>query len=261
MGPRGDARRRRAGGARLPSGRRSSPCRSRARAAGSTTRRWRGSRARRSAPRPTPRASRSSCATGLRPWQARKIYQGGVGGYGEVPGTPVHVPTGVYDPVLGMTWQQLGSRARAMHRCQGAGPARRRPRAGGGGLQPRRRGAGGRAASETDILDGVDTSLAGLRPLRPGAGRSRRSSPRSSRRPAPPARPSIPRRPRGPCRRSPRPSRAVRALARSLDGTRGRSRSRAPRSPSACATRRRTSRPRSRSPRASSSRRGPTTGS
>ena len=29
---------------------------------------------------------------GLRPWQARKIYQGGVGGYGTVPGTPVHVP-------------------------------------------------------------------------------------------------------------------------------------------------------------------------
>ncbi len=58
---------------------------------------------------------------GLRPWQARKIYQGGVGGYGEVPGAPVRVATGVYDPVLGMTWQQLGSRARAMHRCQGMG--------------------------------------------------------------------------------------------------------------------------------------------
>jgi hypothetical protein len=58
---------------------------------------------------------------GLRPWQARKAYQGGVGGFGQVPGRPVRVPTGVYDPVLGMTWQQLGSRARAAHRCQGVG--------------------------------------------------------------------------------------------------------------------------------------------
>jgi LmbE family N-acetylglucosaminyl deacetylase len=98
---------------------------------------------------------------GLRPWQARKIYQGGVGGFGEVPGTPVHVPTGVYDPLLGMTWQQEGSRSRAMHRCQGArqivvdpGPAE--------GVyslvdsEPKVTGA------ESDILDGIDTSLRGL---------------------------------------------------------------------------------------------------
>ena len=71
-------------------------------------------------------------AEGLRPWQARKIYAAGVGGGGEdLPAGPqVHVPTGFYDPLLGMTWQQIGSRARAMHRCQmmgqlvpGPGPA------------------------------------------------------------------------------------------------------------------------------------------
>jgi LmbE family N-acetylglucosaminyl deacetylase len=104
---------------------------------------------------------------GLRPWQARKIYQGWVGGIEAASGS-VHVPTGVYDPALGMTWRQLGSRARAMHRCQGtgqlvaeAGPAESlfrlldaEPKVG---------------APETDILDGVDTALAGLARFAPGA--------------------------------------------------------------------------------------------
>src|SRR5512143_3258350 len=51
---------------------------------------------------------------GLRPWQARKIYVGGVGGeaQGSCGAPPVRVPTGVYDPLLGMTWAQIGSRAR-----------------------------------------------------------------------------------------------------------------------------------------------------
>ena len=98
---------------------------------------------------------------GLRPWQARKIYEGGVGGFGQVPGTAVHVPTGVYDPVLGMTWQQLGSRARAMHRCQGESQLGAEPGPAEGvfsllDAEPAVSGA------ESDILDGVPTSLSGL---------------------------------------------------------------------------------------------------
>jgi len=109
---------------------------------------------------------------GLRPWQARKIYQGGVGGFGEVPGTPVRVPTGVYDPVLGMTWQQLGSRARAMHRCQGAGQLVADPGPAEGvfsllDAQP------AVAARESDVLDGLDTTLAGLAGGWPGAASGR----------------------------------------------------------------------------------------
>ncbi|HEX9187687.1 MAG TPA: NEW3 domain-containing protein, partial [Vicinamibacteria bacterium] len=105
---------------------------------------------------------------GLRPWQARKLYQGGVGGYGEVPGRPVRVATGVYDPVLGLTWQQLGSRARAMHRCQGTGQLGADPGPAEGvfsllDAEPAAAGA------EKDILDGVDTSLAGLGRFLPGS--------------------------------------------------------------------------------------------
>ncbi len=99
---------------------------------------------------------------GLRPWQARKLYAGGVGGFGTpLPGPLVHVAVGTFDPLLGMSWQQIGSRARAMHRCQGApqlvadpGPADSvyslldaEPKPG---------------APESDVLDWIDTSLTGL---------------------------------------------------------------------------------------------------
>jgi LmbE family N-acetylglucosaminyl deacetylase len=104
---------------------------------------------------------------GLRPWQARKIYQGGVGGYGAVAGSPVRVPAGVYDPILGMTWQQLGSRARAMHRCQGTGQLVSDPGPAEGvfsllDAEPAVPGP------EGDILDGLDTTLTGLGRLAPG---------------------------------------------------------------------------------------------
>jgi LmbE family N-acetylglucosaminyl deacetylase len=103
---------------------------------------------------------------GLRPWQARKIYQGGVGGYGDVPGTPVRVPVGVYDPVLGMTWHQLGSRARAMHRCQGVSQLLAEPVPAEGvfsllDAEP------AVTAAEADMLDGLDTTLGGLAALAP----------------------------------------------------------------------------------------------
>jgi LmbE family N-acetylglucosaminyl deacetylase len=105
---------------------------------------------------------------GLRPWQARKIYRGGVGGYGDVTGAPVRVATGVYDPVLGMTWQQLGSRARAMHRCQGMGQLVGDPGPAEGvfGLLDAEPAV---TTAEADILDGLDTSLAGIARLAPGA--------------------------------------------------------------------------------------------
>ncbi|PYQ00790.1 MAG: hypothetical protein DMF82_21090, partial [Acidobacteria bacterium] len=101
---------------------------------------------------------------GLGPWQARKVYQGGVGGGRDsVAGPPpVTVRTGVYDPLLGMSWQEMGSIARASHRCQGAGQLKVDPGNGEGvyylvdSVPP---GPG----KEDDILDGVDVSLRSLR--------------------------------------------------------------------------------------------------
>ncbi len=106
---------------------------------------------------------------GLRPWQARKVYQGGTGGFIlNLPGTPVHVPTGVYDPLLGMTWQELGSRARALHRCQGM----RQLKADPGPAQGTYFLVDSEPPVETaedDILAGLDTTLVGLTRFAPGS--------------------------------------------------------------------------------------------
>jgi LmbE family N-acetylglucosaminyl deacetylase len=64
----------------------------------------------------------------LPPWQARAIYRGGTGG-GDDPKDPspsVEVATGVFDPLLGATWSEVGGLARRAHRTQnmGAGPGR-----------------------------------------------------------------------------------------------------------------------------------------
>jgi LmbE family N-acetylglucosaminyl deacetylase len=98
---------------------------------------------------------------GLRPWQARKLYQGATGGGPtQIPGIPVLVATGRYDPLLGMTWQELGAIASSFHRCQGVpqvrvapGPAEARY-----GLVEARPPVLG---TEEDILDGIDPSLRG----------------------------------------------------------------------------------------------------
>ncbi|HVR70274.1 MAG TPA: NEW3 domain-containing protein [Vicinamibacteria bacterium] len=100
---------------------------------------------------------------GLRPWQARKIYQGGVGGGRETPpgAEPVALATGALDPLLGMSWEELGSIARASHRSGGTSQLRSAPGEGQGvytlvDSEPAVTGA------EADILDGVDVSLGGL---------------------------------------------------------------------------------------------------
>ena len=99
---------------------------------------------------------------GLPPWQACKIYQGGVGGGPATDGAPaMTVRTGVYDPLLGLSWQQFGSVARGFHRSQAAG--QRMADAGEGEASfvlmdsvPAITGP------EADVLDGLDPTFAGL---------------------------------------------------------------------------------------------------
>ena len=62
---------------------------------------------------------------GLRPWQPLKVYQ--ARWYGMFSDTPppaenlVTMDGNTYDPLLGRTWAEVGSEARAMHKCQGFG--------------------------------------------------------------------------------------------------------------------------------------------
>jgi LmbE family N-acetylglucosaminyl deacetylase len=100
---------------------------------------------------------------GLRAWQARKIYQGGVGGGADpLPGPPpVVMTTSTYDALLGMTWQELGSLARASYRSQGAGQLRASPGQ-GQGAYALVDAVGPARTDEADIFEGIDTSVAGL---------------------------------------------------------------------------------------------------
>lgn len=106
---------------------------------------------------------------GLRPWQARKVYQAGAGNPGggaaqssaggaAPPQRPVRIPTGEYDPLLGMSWAQFGTLARRNHLCQGMGQMESRPGDSGGSYslydsEPRV------AGDEQDVFDGIDTSI------------------------------------------------------------------------------------------------------
>jgi LmbE family N-acetylglucosaminyl deacetylase len=103
---------------------------------------------------------------GLQPWQARKVYQGGVGGGplargNELPAGAVVVDTSSYDPLLGMSWHQLGMLGRRNHKCQGMGQLTANASEGRGvyllvDSEPAVVGV------EKDILDGVETSLSGV---------------------------------------------------------------------------------------------------
>lgn len=135
---------------------------------------------------------------GLRPWQPRKLYYtsgfgGGRGGQGApgaaggrgrgnapaVPATPAapatppakvaRPATSTYDPLLGRTYAEIGTDARASHKCQGMGGPPPLPGLGGG------RGGGGgsyqlmatsigsqKDKDEASLFDGVDTRIEAL---------------------------------------------------------------------------------------------------
>ena len=117
-------------------------------------------------------------ADGLRPWQARKFYFRSGFPFGMGIGPPgftnrrggsdpalTTVDLGGYDPLLGATWTELGSRARSMHKCQGmpqfvalpAGAAGGRYRLAETAIPGHPGGAG-----ESSLFDGVDTSIDAL---------------------------------------------------------------------------------------------------
>jgi len=108
-------------------------------------------------------------AQGLRPWQAAKFYFMGPFGFrGEPPPDPsnkfVTINLETYDPLLGRTYTEIGSEARAMHKCQGFGQLL---------ALPTGRAAARyelidttldaqRGANERSLFDGIDLSLQSL---------------------------------------------------------------------------------------------------
>jgi LmbE family N-acetylglucosaminyl deacetylase len=104
---------------------------------------------------------------GLRPWQPKKLYHSaGFGFPGEVPapGKLVRVNTGVYDRLLGKTYNEIGTEARSMHKCQGMGQLLALPApAAQSTYQLVETTIPTQAQKdETSLFDGVDTSLLSL---------------------------------------------------------------------------------------------------
>ena len=119
-------------------------------------------------------------AAGLRPWQPKKLYL--VGGSGIIGGQRGGTPeadtsvaatedANVYDPLLGRTYDEIGSDARSNHKCQGMGQLAPLPGGIGGGRGFGRSSryrlaetslAAQRGKNESTLFEGVDTSLAGL---------------------------------------------------------------------------------------------------
>jgi LmbE family N-acetylglucosaminyl deacetylase len=104
---------------------------------------------------------------GLRPWQPKKLYHSagfGFPGEPQTPGKVTRVNSSVYDPLLGKTYNEIGTEARSMHKCQGAGQLLSLPTPASTATYqlvettlPAQM-----QKDETSLFDGVDSSLPGL---------------------------------------------------------------------------------------------------
>ena len=107
-------------------------------------------------------------ADGLRPWQALKLYErGGRGGRRGRRGNTapevgvVRMQTGTFDPLFNRTYSEIGSDARAMHKCQGMGQLAALP----GPRTSQWRlidSVVDGAEAHQDLLEGVETGLQAL---------------------------------------------------------------------------------------------------
>jgi len=104
---------------------------------------------------------------GLRPWQPKKLYHSAGFGFPGEPGAQgriLRVNSGLYDPLIGKTYAEIGTEARSMHKCQGMGQLLSLP-------TPASQASyqlvettlpAQREKDEASLFDGVDTSLASL---------------------------------------------------------------------------------------------------
>ena len=107
---------------------------------------------------------------GLHAWQPRKLYQSaGFGFPGEppTPGRVLRVNSGVYDELLGKTYNEIGTEARSMHKCQGMAQllALPSPSATASYQLVETTLAAQLQKDETSLFDGVDSSITGLAAL------------------------------------------------------------------------------------------------
>jgi len=104
---------------------------------------------------------------GLRPWQPKKLYHLAAFGFPNEPpptGRVTRVNVGVYDSLLGKTYNDIGFEARSMHKCQGMGQllALPAPSAVSSYQLDETTLPAQMQKDETSLFDGVETTLASL---------------------------------------------------------------------------------------------------
>lgn len=104
---------------------------------------------------------------GLRPWQPKKLYHSaGFGFPGEPPaaGKVTRVNAGIYDSLLGKTYNEIGTEARSMHKCQGMGQLLSLPSPAAQSTYQLVESTipGQMQKDETSLFDGVDSSVQSL---------------------------------------------------------------------------------------------------
>jgi LmbE family N-acetylglucosaminyl deacetylase len=104
---------------------------------------------------------------GLRPWQPKKLYHLAAFGFpGEAPvvGRSTRVNSGVYDTLLGKTYNEIGTEARSMHKCQGMGQLLSLPAPSATATYQLDEATlpAQMQKDETSLFDGVDSSLMSL---------------------------------------------------------------------------------------------------
>ena len=111
---------------------------------------------------------------GLRPWQPKKFYYTGRFGFAGEPPPPsgaklTAVDTGAYDPLLGESYAEIGSRARSNHKTQGMAQLLSLPGPSSGGYQLVESAIPGlKEKGDASLFDGIDTSVPGLARYVPG---------------------------------------------------------------------------------------------
>ena len=104
---------------------------------------------------------------GLHAWQPKKFYHSagfGFPGEPQTPGRITRVNSGVYDALLGKTYNEIGTEARSMHKCQGMGQllALPTPTAQTSYQLVETALAAQMQKDEMSLFEGVDSSIAGL---------------------------------------------------------------------------------------------------
>ncbi|MBA3888517.1 MAG: PIG-L family deacetylase, partial [Acidobacteria bacterium] len=106
---------------------------------------------------------------GLRPWQATRVFCTDASGFGpraqQAPATPdqVRVPASRFDPLLGRTYDEIGTEARSMHKCQGMSQLLPLPGGGPGRVyRLRDTTVGDTSVAPKTFFEGIDTKLTAL---------------------------------------------------------------------------------------------------